>query len=416
MTLSRKLAYFTKEDVVASFVLAFAPLTEPYRLFGVNLNILLLLIASIYLLSLGRKKFYLNTAFVIFLLYSISVPVLYGTSHGYTDTTSGFILTIAVFTAAYAIITPKASFDCISCFLRIFTNVACFVFIAQEITHLIWGVRFSGLLPFLDLKYDTISMADFIQNQIHSDRSSSIFLEPSHFAEYITLAFCIELAHNNKKGELFSKYAFFLTFCLIILRSGTGLLIVAFAWLFTYLKSSATSSKKVIATFVLVLGVVVVDYLGSNTTLGQEMLGRTSEITLDRDYNTSGSKRLFRGYWVFADMPMEAQFMGVTTDGLVTAIDKSSASVLFFDGSYFINNIQLLMIGTGFLGTLIFLFSIFKGYKKNGFYGKIILWSFLILCMLESFLFTPKMLLYMSLLEVIKTNNKRDNGNIITSN
>jgi len=204
---------------------------------------------------------------------------------------------------------------------------------------------------------------------------------------------------ENIRGLSLKKYIepIIITIILFFLQSGNGLVGAFAIWAFFVLAVDISRTKKVlfIATSVLV-GYFVITKL-MDTEIGAALFNRVSEIDAEGDYERSGTIRIFRGFYVFSGMDPLLQLFGVGTGGSVDVIDNSKYLVMFFDNERYLNNIQMLLIGFGIIGTILFSGHIVRLYRKNALSGKLVLAAFIAICFLESFFMTSKMILFMTI-------------------
>ena len=96
------------------------------------------------------------------------------------------------------------------------------------------GSRPTLYLP-LEMYYEGSDTTSFSESRSLMDRSSSFFLEPAHFAQYILPYFCI-VSYNCLKHKTITKELLIMGFTLLLLQSGSGylgLLIVFISVLFS---------------------------------------------------------------------------------------------------------------------------------------------------------------------------------------
>lgn len=383
---------------ILSFLIVFTPFLEPYKLFGVTLDTACLFASIIFALVAckgSNAKWYGSKPFFI---YAFTIPNIVAILYGYTNHIMSSFIVLTMYLLVLIKVFPNLSFVYIKKYYKVLVILVCVVFITQELMYLMLGYRFSALLPFLDIRYDGLSMASFIQGQMSYPRSSSFFLEPSHMAHFLLPYLALSLGENIR-GLSLKKYIepIIITIILFFLQSGNGLVGAFAIWVFFVLAVDISRTKKVlfIATSVLV-GYFVISKL-MDTEIGASLFNRVSEIDAEGDYERSGTIRIFRGFYVFSGMDSLLQLLGVGTGGSVDVIDNSKYLVMFFDNERYLNNIQMLLIGFGIIGTILFSGHIVRLYRKNALSGKLVLAAFIAICFLESFFMTSKMILFMTI-------------------
>lgn len=76
---------------------------------------------------------------------------------------------------------------------------------------------------------------------------------------------------------------------------------------------------------------------------------------------------------------MGQKFFGVGTKNLETVIDDSRYAFMFGDEEVYLNGIQAILVGGGYLGLSLFLIMLCGIGHKVDFTGKMILWIFLVI-------------------------------------
>ena len=390
---------FSYAEKIAALAVVICPLCEPYRMFGLSMDFLLIIVSSLLVVfaSLSQGfKFFLPRPLLLFTLYGLTIPVYFGITGGYAKDAFGELKTILVFVLGLAFILPYLRFDLLRKYYKIIVIFVSFIFLIQLLFALM-GRPFSALIPFFELKYETTDMASFIEGQKSQNRFSSMFLEPSHFAQYLLPMLVIQFGNCFNLKKYYNAASVFLLLMLLLIRSGVGLILGALSWFIMLLGAHVSKSRKVWILTLAILSILIFVPLYLNSDIGSEVAGRTSEITYSEDANTSGSKRIWNGYFAYSDLPFKYKITGVSSDGLESAMDNSQFSFLF-DYSKFLNNIHILLIGYGLIGFLLFFSFLISLYKKNIDIGRGILILFTLLCFMEGFFFTGKMFFWLGII------------------
>lgn len=141
------------------------------------------------------------------------------------------------------------------------------------------GSRISGIIPFLDFTYYADSSTEsFSEVQQHANRSSSFFLEPAMFAQFLVPGLAMNMKYTRKNFLCFLG----LLIIIVIGRTGTGLFIGAIASVI-YLLNWNKGSKAVKVTFycvVLIVGMIGAKYI-MTTNYYVSMSARTEEFSSD---------------------------------------------------------------------------------------------------------------------------------------
>ena len=278
-------------------------------------------------------------------------------------------------------------------YMRWMTIWAVIVLILQELWFILFGVRFSGLIPFGTLT-DGLPMSDLMQTQVYADRSCSIFREPAHFAQYLLVVLALELFWKLKV-KIYSHFALFVVFGLMLLKSGNGLLglaLLAVIKIWTYIRNKKGYSKYVvIMTLMLVVTLAVSYYI--TTSEGDKTISRISEF--ERDERSKSYIRIYRGYDLWIDLPSRYKLIGTNNDGIIHAIETSNISYLFTgdrESDLYFNGIQGLLLHTGCLGCLLLLFYIIPVYRESDYLQKSLLLLLLVISFVAQMFLAPTML------------------------
>lgn len=397
-----------------SFLLVFTPFLEPYMIGGVTLDTLTLFV-SILIAFFFLKKGPVQPNYCArpFFYYALFVPNIVAVAYGYSSHITSSLIVLILYVLCYNKVFPNVQLQYIKKYYRCLVVIVCVVFVLQEIMYQSVGYRFSALIPFFNVRYDGVSMSAFINNQMYYPRSSAFFLEPSHMAQFL-LPYLALVLGENRTGISLKRYIepIIITIVLIILRSGCGIIGLSFIWLFFVLQINLSGVKKILFTVVsLMVAIYAINYLLS-TEIGDSLMSRSTELEAGGDYERSGTIRIFRGFYVYGAMDLLQQIFGVGTGGSVDVIENSPYFVMFFGGERYLNNIQMLLIGFGLMGTILFLIHYYKLYKENYLSGKLTLIAFLSLCFLESFFLTSKMILFFAIAFLYKREKLIKNNEI----
>jgi hypothetical protein len=122
--------------------------------------------------------------------------------------------------------------------IKILDNVAMWtslIVVLQFISYIVLGTSFSAIIYPLAI-VDISSNADMYMNMRSMFRPSSLFLEPSHFFQYVVLYFTILLfKKTNDRNPNDMRKALFITMATIMSTSGMGILILAVEWTLWYI-------------------------------------------------------------------------------------------------------------------------------------------------------------------------------------
>lgn len=374
------------------------PLFEPYSLSGISLDTILFLGCVIYGFitcpNNCKPKLYSVNAFFI---YAFTIPNLIALFYGYSNHIISSIIVLTLYLLCILKVFPQIRFSYMLSKYRLIVYFVCGIFVVQELMYMILGFRFSAMIPFLPLKYEGLSMSSFIKYQMSYERSSSLFLEPSHMAQFIIPYLAIKLGETKKVFNLASYIEpLILTGVLFFLRSGCGVIGALVIWGFFFLQIKLSVVKK---TFFILIGIVISIFAYSqlsSTEIGKSLSIRSTEFDEGASYERSGVIRVTRGFLVYGAENEILQILGVGTGGTIDVIEDSPYKFMFFGNERYLNNVQMLLVGFGLIGSFLFLIHLYNLYSKNTLSARLVLWSFLGISFLESFFFNSKMALYMS--------------------
>lgn len=382
----------------ASLSVIMGPILQPYNLYGKSVALLLMffniLFFSVYGITRKQKIFIRpDRKYLIFLIYSLTLPILLGITLYKVDVGAS-VRGILVFSVSLFCYLSFANIKDLKKIYKYFVYLAIGVFFAQEICWHIYDFRFPALIPFLELNYE-MGMEEFLKVQLIQERSSSIFLEPAHFAIFVLPYLAIKMIDNEKIQKAISFETLFLSIVLVYLRSGIGFVCMMMIWLIfmTRLQISKRRKMSIIMSGFLFF-ILVVIFTDLSTFLYDSFFSRSAEITGDSSHE-SGMIRVYRGFLVYDDFPLIGKLFGVSNGAIEDVVRHSSAANLFDDIIY-INNAQKLLIGYGFVGVFSFLCYL-RGVVKRNPYSTYLILLFLLICFMENMLFDSRMMLYLAI-------------------
>ena len=283
-------------------------------------------------------------------------------------------------------------------------------FLLQEALYAATGIRIPGIIQGLPLTVDVEVGSDhYMDTILYGYRSTSVFSEPAHFAQWLLPLFAIELIYDKDKKHYF--FAGVIALTLLLLRSGNamiGLAVVVLYFLLHLLFESKTKYRLLILTvFITVMFFGGRYYLQSEAA--EDVLDRQDELMLsDGESDKMGQVRLYRGYYVFDEYNTLEQLVGMSdVPKLLNYIKISKVAIFFKEHETYFNAIQSILLKTGYIGLLIFGFLCISLSKRNSYAGKAILWTFVALSFVAGLFFTTTMALYLVLAYKLKQQNEQ---------
>ena len=364
---------------LTSFLCVFMYFMSPYRLFGHAMPEIIGVVAILLLLT-QTDNFVILKGYGAYMLYILIIPPIISLLTNLPgDYLTSFIpINLIFYSIAFCFLLPNADKDYVLKYYKILVYCSIGLFIIQEISFYMIGSRPTLYLP-LEMYYEGSDTTSFSESRSLMDRSSSFFLEPAHFAQYILPYFCI-VSYNCLKHKTITKELLIMGFTLLLLQSGSGylgLLIVFISVLFS--KGIVSSQIKLsILVFVLLLICIIGVFLYNNVYV-IELLNRMNEVTtfeVKAHGSQSGFLRIWRGYIIYDS---------------------------------YMNGVQALLISGGIVGTVLFIRFIKKCWNFFNPEGIIILVCMLAMFFIEHMLFTPKMFLFILIAFAVTESSKRKN-------
>lgn len=278
-------------------------------------------------------------------------------------------------------------------------------FFFQEFMYLSTGIRVPGIIPGVPLTVDSeVGTVRYMEQVIYGNRSSSVFSEPAHFAQWILPLLAAELMFDNSKKRF--VYSFALILALLLLRSGNAMIGLAIVLIFFFFHLIFEKRSKMRFVLILVFSSVLLvgGALYVKSDVGADVLDRQDELRVTGNSSDKMEQvRLFRGYYVFADFNFVDQLIGVSDiPTLMNYIKGSEVASLFGDDETYFNAIQSILIKTGYVGLILFFIMCFKLSNKNIYAGKAIVWTLVALSFVAGLFFTTTMALYLVMAKDLK--------------
>ena len=406
---------------VVNFLLVFMPLLAPYRFPGTGINLQTLALFGLTCYTLFKKGFYFsfpNKYFKYFLIYALIVPFVGLSIYLNTSRFFSSFIPIATFSLAFLSIRKFLVFNTILRYYRKITYATLIVFFFQEITFRFLGWRVVGLLPFLPNTYEQVDMSDYITTFAQLERSSSVFLEPAHFAQYIIGYLCLRLAYLYYNNKILDIDVAVVTLALILSFSGSAYLLLSVILITYFYYCKITRMYKICIVLLFIAASSSMLFLYSQSEQGSRIIKRANSLSIsldenEADYGESEFVRIYRGWFVYQDMPYKYKCSGVGSAYVSSFIESSRWITMFNEDERYVNNAQVLMMGYGLIGTFLFMCFIICAFQANGIHSKLLFVAFITLCFFESFWCQPLMLIYLSIALVKYSNNRIDHENSV---
>lgn len=367
----------------AAFTLVCSPILGIYGWESLTFSFLCnLLCVFFYYMKFSYKK-HISKQTTHFITYCIILALLY-LPFGFSFIPFGILL----FLLNLNMLIESTSLEYVIKIYRLVFVVSLCVFIVQEISYSIVGIRISGLIPYLPVALN-VDMEEYSMLTAYMNRSSSLFSEPAHFAQFLLPLLCLELFWN--KDKWCKLYAGLIVVVLLLIKSGNaiiGLIAVLTIYLLKILQEDKHRSLKVLFFVTVVIGTV--SWFVS-TDAFVTISDRFTAVDLKDLQDNNDYGRLFRGYEVYGGYNVLAKFFGIYNPIIILDIEK--AMKLSMDGTFYYNGIQCILLESGIIGFFFFCKSIKWYYTNGAFIVKSLMTLLVVISLAASTLFGSMMML-----------------------
>ena len=222
---------------IIPFLCVFMYFMSPYRLGGHQMPEIIGLLAVALALILGfRVQF--EKSYLLFVAYMWIVPPMIGIACGISGNYRQALIPVGlILSTLYIGFLPlNIKKDYVLKYYKLLVYLAIAFFVIQELSYNVTGHRPTLYLTFLETYYEDLDAVLFALSRAGLDRSSSFFLEPSHFAQYIIPYFCI-IVSKYAKEKTGLKEVIIVFLIIIWIRSGVGYVSLLAIAGFFFLKS-----------------------------------------------------------------------------------------------------------------------------------------------------------------------------------
>lgn len=364
----------------------------PYRIMGFPMPECIGCIAVL-LQILQHARYKIPAYYGVFAVYMLIVPATLSFLLGIPgDYSLSFFPKGLILTSMFIIILlPSLDYRYVLKYYKYLTYIAIIFFLIQEICYHSLGFRPAAFIPFLESYYDG-GMSAQIFRVSSIDRSSSFFLEPAHFVQFVIPYFAIVAVDCLKKRKI-TLEIIFLLFVIVAIRSGCGYVLSLAIVVFSLFTHSLPKAVKISLCSIVCIGVGIVCFYQNQFV--SDILNRTSELSMDVESSgpQSGFLRIWRGYFIYDALDPISKIFGIGVGSLNYANSLIYVPGVLYEGDY-MNGIQSLLCSGGIIGTLLFFLFVFQMFRTSTIYGKCILVTMLVLFFIENMLFTSKMFMY----------------------
>lgn len=393
-----RITYIDKIIAALCVLLVYA---SPYRLLGLPLPELMA-IGTIIICLFYYQKYRKDTNLFLLCGYLLIVPPVvsllldYPGNYVISFTNKGLLLFVLFMT----FVLPNLNYKLILKYYKFLVYLAIGFYCLQEISYLLIGSRPTLYLPFFEMYYEGSDMVDFSSSRAEMERSSSFFLEPAHFLQYIFPYVCIVAIKTLQNFKDNWKEIVFLTFIVLFARSGCGYFGgVALAIYLLIISKALSAKKKIFIGFGIFAALFVITQYFSNTELVSGLTKRMNQefaLEIDKSSGRSGFIRMYRGYFIYGLLNGWSKFFGVGTGSMEYVCSFYKNPLISYDGTY-LNGIQSILMQGGIVGSLLVFFYFRKLCNKWNTVAVAIVIVFFGMCFVESMWLNVKMLLYITI-------------------
>lgn len=393
---------------VIAFLCVFMYFASPYRFHGHAMPEIIGLVAILLQLTQLRNVIFMK-GYGAFMVYMLFVPPLISFVTGLPGNymTSFIPVNLLFYSTAFCILLPNLDMELVLKYYRILVFLAVAFFFFQEFSYFTLGSRPTFYLP-LEMYYEDTDMSSFSESREELNRSSSFFLEPAHFAQYILPYYCLKVCRCLRSKIVTFEFVV-LSGALLLLQSGSGYMGFAAIWISILFMRGLVSYKIKIAIFsVFMCALVLVVVMFINNPIILDVLSRFDEITTLEVTSTghqSGFLRIWRGYFIYGIMAPIYKIFGVGVGSIEYISNLVYIPGSRYEGAY-MNGFQTLLISGGIIGTTLFFIFIYRICKNMSAEGVVVIICMMTMFFIENMMFTPKMLLFI-LIAIAVTDNSR---------
>lgn len=407
----------SKITIISMFVMAFYPILAYYNVFGdqltyASVSVILLYIGT--LMGKARKIKPLPTSYYIYWIYSALQIYLIAGISGWSDYIPGGV-NLVLFTMTIYTFAVNFDEELATKYLKWVFIVSSILFLIQFFSYYGGHKKISFFLPLGDkLTYAGLSYQQLVQLQSSSllddeNRFSSIFTEPSHFAQYSLIVLAIEVFRDKNKSKLYTKFSLYTVVILFLIQSGAGLIGTLFIYVmkFIYLVLVTRKQKFYLALFILIPLFIFFANNYLNSSSGSYVSGRIQEMT-DNDESQTNSTfvRLYYGWYAYGDFDSSSQLLGAS---------RNTLSPLRENGGFF-NGVTTVLCTQGLIGgLLLLLFYIQCCYRTRALSVSLAL-LFLLVSLIGATYLTGIMVIITTVILTPKLKNEKNESRISNSN
>lgn len=287
---------------------------------------------------------------------------------GWSDYIPGGVM-LAIFSLCIFCYATYFDINLLRKYMRWIFIVASALWFLQNMVWLSTHVKISTFLPLTNSilsNHMTYKELTLWQNEVGGElieRFSSIFSEPSHFAQYALMLLSIELFIGNNKNKLYTKFSIMIVAMLFLIQSGAGLMGMGFIAIVKLLYILLVTRKKIYYFYLAVL--IPMFVIGVRWYLNSQAGSYVSERTEQLDYTdetatNSGFVRMYFGWYKYGELSPVQKLLGTSR----AAIGEMR------EGGFF-NGVTNVLCSQGLLGLLLLILFYAKTCKRRKPYSSV---------------------------------------------
>lgn len=364
-------SYAASNCKIPMFLLAVFPILDYYYFGTSNFTFANVISLFLFLYTLLNGKFSFKRvpkSYYIYWIYSALQIYLIAGIGGWSDYIPGGVK-LAIFSLCIFCYATYFDINLLRKYMRWVFIVASALWFFQNMVWLSTNVKISTFLPLTNSilsNHMTYKELTLWQNEVGGElieRFSSIFSEPSHFAQYALLLLAVELFIGENRNKLYTKFSVIIAAMLVLLQSGAGLIGMGYLAIIKIVYILlVTKQRKYYFYIVLLVPMFVIGiqwYL--NSQAGSYISERTEQLDYTNETSTSsGFVRLYFGWYKYGELSSNQKLLGTSR----AAIGEMR------EGGFF-NGVTNVLCAQGLIGLFLLIVFYAKTCKKKDPYSSV---------------------------------------------
>lgn len=343
------------------FLIAASPILDVYTLpsmpigiGSISLMIFMPVVIKHSNLALSLRKF---QRMLLFCIYCTFICLITATIEGFNFADPLIRVGVMLYYMAITFVFASVK-DNQMIILRSYMSLAVFssiIIVFQFVIHYILGTDIFFILKGVPLNQSTIStysqyIGKYSSMYAYSFRPTSLFLEPSHYALYVSPAIVLFL-RNYKYNKRDLKKAILVSLGILVSTAMTGYLLLAIAWCSLFFDSLKRQKWNTLIIISIVGCIGFVLFL--RTEYYSTFLARISQL-LSHSKGSSIEVRLLHGFDVFSTLEARYKLFGIG----IGNFSSYSLANHFLDSIEYMSSISYVLVSSGVIGFILFTLSI----------------------------------------------------------